>query len=112
MSRRAAAAAALALAAALAPAGAGAAPDGAAVFAGKGGCASCHGDDASGTRMAPDLTDGEWLHGDGSYESIAALVRRGVPEPAEAPAPMPPFEGVLDDEEIAAVARYVHDLSR
>jgi len=87
-------------------------PEGAAIFAGKGNCATCHGEGGAGTRMAPDLTDDEWLHGDGSYEAIAEIVRKGVAEPREASIPMPAMGGVaLADDEVAAVARYVHGLS-
>jgi cbb3-type cytochrome c oxidase subunit III len=113
-----AAAAVALLAAAGAPGGGAAAlagraqPDGAAIFAGKGNCATCHGVDGTGTRMAPDLTDGEWLHGDGSYETIAEIVRKGVAAPKESPTPMPAMGGAaLTDGEVAAVARYVHALS-
>ena len=77
-------------------------PDGAAIYAGKGNCATCHGRTGTGT----------WLHIDGSADSIAALVRRGVPEPLEASVAMPPRGGArLSDLEVAAVARYVYELS-
>lgn len=85
---------------------------GRAVFAGKGLCTACHGPDAKGTPLAPDLTDGTWLHVDGSVEAIARLVKEGVAQPKEHPAPMPPMGGAqLTDEEIQAVARYVASLS-
>ena len=32
-----------------------------------GTCTACHGQDAKGTAVAPNLTDSEWLNGDGSY---------------------------------------------
>jgi mono/diheme cytochrome c family protein len=87
-------------------------PDGRAIYAGKGNCGTCHGRTGTGTSMGPDLTDGEWLHIDGSVDSIAALVKRGVPEPIEASVAMPPRGGApLTDPEVAAVARYVHALS-
>ncbi len=87
-------------------------PDGAALFAGRGNCANCHGRAGAGTPMGPDLTDREWLHIDGSVDSIAALVKRGVPVPREASLAMPPRGGAgLSDDEVDAVARYVHSLS-
>jgi mono/diheme cytochrome c family protein len=87
--------------------------DGKAIYLGKGNCATCHGPEALGTRMAPDLTDGEWLHGEGSLRDIEAVVRTGVPDPLESPVPMPPMGGAaLTGEEVSAVARYVHSLSR
>jgi mono/diheme cytochrome c family protein len=86
---------------------------GAEVFAGKGNCATCHGEGGTGTRMAPDLTDAEWLHIDGSYASILALVTMGVEVPKEASIPMAPRGGAaLTDDEVAAVARYVHGIAR
>jgi cytochrome c oxidase cbb3-type subunit 3 len=85
---------------------------GAAIFAGKGNCATCHGPGGTGTRMAPDLTDAQWLHIDGSYESIVELVKKGVDDPKESFTPMPPRGGGgLTDDEVAAVSRYVYGLS-
>lgn len=84
---------------------------GKAIFEGKGNCAACHGRDAKGTPLGPDLTDGEWLHIDGTLAEIAAIIRSGVLEPKKYPAPMPPLGGArLRDAEIDAVARYVHEL--
>lgn len=86
--------------------------DGKAVYEGKGNCASCHGADGTGTRIAPDLTDGVWLHGDGSLRVIEEVVRNGVAEPVEASIPMPPMGGAtLTPDEVSAVAAYVHSLS-
>ena len=82
--------------------------DGKAIFLGKGNCYTCHGKDAKGTPLAPDLTDAEWLHIDGKLESIVKLVNAGVPEPKKHPAPMPPKGGAaLTDAEVRAVAAYV-----
>lgn len=81
------------------------------VFTSKGLCYVCHGPDAKGTPLAPDLTDTIWLNIDGSQDSIAALIRRGVPSPKEHPSPMPPMGGAqLTDAEISAVAAYVFGL--
>jgi mono/diheme cytochrome c family protein len=85
---------------------------GKAVFEGKGNCATCHGKDARGTPLGPDLTDGQWLSISGSLEEIAALVRAGVARPKKYPAPMPPMGGArLRDAELEAVARYVLELN-
>lgn len=87
--------------------------EGKAVFSGRGNCAACHGGDARGTPLAPDLADGVWLHGDGSYAAIASLVDRGVPRPLRHPAPMPPRGGAdLSAEEVCAVAAYVYSRGR
>jgi mono/diheme cytochrome c family protein len=85
---------------------------GKAVFEGKGNCATCHGKDARGTPLGPDLTDGQWLSISGSLAEIAALVRAGVARPKKYPAPMPPMGGArLRDAELEAVARYVLELN-
>lgn len=75
-------------------------------------CTVCHGPDAKGTPVGPDLTDGEWLNTDGSYEGIVKTVTTGVPQPKKAPAPMPPKGGAtLTDAQVRAVAAYVYSLS-
>ncbi|RME73827.1 MAG: hypothetical protein D6776_06360 [Planctomycetota bacterium] len=82
--------------------------------AGGGSCYTCHGMDAKGSMLAPDQTDNEWLHGDGSYEAILATVKKGVPaaELKAAQAPMPPMGGAnLDDQHLKAVAAYVYAIS-
>jgi len=85
---------------------------GRAIFAGKGNCYACHGPDAKGTPLAPNLTDTTWLHIDGSLDAIVELVNAGVPTPKSAPAPMPPKGGgALNDAEVRAVADYVYYLS-
>ena len=99
----------------------GAAPEGAtpemvtagqAIFTGKGMCMSCHGPTATGTPLAPNLTDSEWLNISGEYADIQNLVRTGVPAPKEHPSPMPPMGGAqLTDQEIQQVAAFVYSLS-
>lgn len=86
------------------------------IFHGKaagGLCFGCHGADGKGTPgLAPDLTSGKWLHGDGSLASIIKTVEAGVPHPKTAPAPMPPMGGSkLGPAELRAVAAYVFSLS-
>src|SRR5438094_7720389 len=51
------------------------------IFHGKiggGTCYVCHGQDAKGTQgLAPDLTAGKWLNGDGSFGFIVNTVQKG-----------------------------------
>ncbi len=83
------------------------------IFTGPPGtCYTCHGPDATGTPLAPDLTDGEWINVSGEYEEIVELVRTGVPDPVSHPAPMPPMGGAsLTEDQIRAVAAYVYTLA-
>jgi mono/diheme cytochrome c family protein len=82
------------------------------IFGTRGNCYACHGPDAGGTAAAPDLRDAQWLDADGSYRSIIALVRSGVPHPKQYPAAMPPEGGAaLSDAELCAVAAYVRSLA-
>ena len=77
-----------------------------------GTCTACHGQDAKGTAVAPDLTDQQWINGDGSYNFIVQTVTTGVPQPKQHPAPMPPKGGAsLTDDQVKAVAAYVYSLS-
>ncbi len=77
-----------------------------------GTCTACHGQDAKGTAVAPDLTDQQWINGDGSYNFIVHTVTTGVPQPKQHPAPMPPKGGAtLSDDQVKAVAAYVFSLS-
>ena len=75
-------------------------------------CYACHGSNAEGA-VGPNLTDAEWLHGDGSYDMIVATVTSGVPaDKAKKGIPMPPKGGSsITEEEIKAVAAYVYSLS-
>jgi mono/diheme cytochrome c family protein len=87
------------------------------IFHGKiggGTCYVCHGQDAKGTQgLAPDLTAGKWLNGDGSFGFIVNTVQKGVPNPKESPAAMPPMGGAnLAADQVRAVAAYVYSLSR
>ena len=79
---------------------------------GGGTCSACHGQDAKGTAVAPDLTDSQWLNGDGSYQFIVNTITNGVPKPKQHPAPMPPKGGApLTDDQVNAVAAYEYSLS-
>jgi glucose/arabinose dehydrogenase/mono/diheme cytochrome c family protein len=71
-------------------------------------CAGCHGDDATGTQLGPNLTDGKWLWSDGSLAGIAKSIAAGVPHPKEYRAPMPALGGAqLNDAQVSALAAYI-----
>ena len=84
------------------------------IYAGVGICAVCHGPDAMGA-IGPNLTDAEWLLGDGEYEQLVDRILSGVTR-AEATNPlgatMPPKGGApITDAQVRSVAAYVWTLS-
>jgi glucose/arabinose dehydrogenase/mono/diheme cytochrome c family protein len=88
---------------------------GARIFEGEaadGTCAGCHGADAKGTPVGPDLTSGHFLWGDGSPASLRRIIAQGVPHPKRYTGAMPPKGGAeLSSQDVAAVADYVWALS-
>ena len=82
-----------------------------ALFHGSGNCYACHGNKAEGL-VGPNLTDAEWIHSKGSYEEIVAQINHGVPkEEAKSGIAMPPKGGAtLSDDDVKAIAAYVHSL--
>jgi cytochrome c oxidase cbb3-type subunit III len=78
-------------------------------------CAVCHGRGASGNAGYPDLTDGDWLWGDGSPEAIAETLRVGVNAQHDETriSQMPAFgrEQMLTAPEVRSAAAYVFSLS-
>jgi glucose/arabinose dehydrogenase/mono/diheme cytochrome c family protein len=75
-------------------------------------CVGCHGTNAEGTPLGPDLTSNKWLWGDGSLPSITRIITDGVPDPKNYRSPMPPKGGAeLTDAEVKAVATYVWAIS-
>lgn len=81
------------------------------IFTSVGNCYTCHGPDGTGTALAPNLTDSEWLNIDGTFASIQQNVRTGVPQPKQYPAPMPAMGGAnLNDDQIRQVSAYVWSL--
>ena len=69
-------------------------------------CAACHGREGRGIRAvgAPDLTDGDWLHGGDAKAILTSVLdgRRGA---------MPAFGATLSAENIKDLANYVLSLS-
>jgi glucose/arabinose dehydrogenase/mono/diheme cytochrome c family protein len=88
---------------------------GARIYSGQVGgatCTGCHGQDAKGTPLGPNLTDAKWLWSDGSYPGIAKTITDGVPQPKNYRSPMPPMGGTqLTADQVNAVAAYLWSLS-
>jgi len=88
--------------------------EGAQIYAGAGICVACHGPDAKGA-IGPDLTDAEWLVGDGEYEQLVDQILKGVSADEatnELGAIMPPKGGAaITDTQVRAVAAYIWTLS-
>ena len=75
-------------------------------------CTGCHGADAKGTPLGPNLTGPNWLWGDGSYAAIAQTITTGVPQPKRYRSPMPPVGGAqLTQDQVSALAAYIWGLS-
>ena len=74
-------------------------------------CQACHGPDAAQGTVAPNLTDAEWLHSDGSWEGIFKTVVAGVSAPKKFTTVMPPFGGApMTVDQTRAVSAYVYKL--
>lgn len=84
------------------------------LFGGQGGCQACHGPNAQGTQLAPNLRDSEWLHVSGPVPAeLAEIITAGVPQPREYPAPMPPMGGAnLSQEQVQAIAAYIASIAQ
>jgi glucose/arabinose dehydrogenase/mono/diheme cytochrome c family protein len=77
-----------------------------------GTCSGCHGSDGKGSTVGPNLTGGQWLWGDGSWQAIAATIDKGVVSPKHADGAMPPRGGApLSDADVKAVAAFVWGIS-
>jgi glucose/arabinose dehydrogenase len=75
-------------------------------------CTGCHGINAKGTSLGPDLTDNQWLWSDGSYASIVNTIREGVPIPKQHTGVMPPMGGArLTTDQLGAVGAFVYAIS-
>ncbi len=91
--------------------------EGRTMFNGAARCASCHGPNGRGGQGGPNLQDREWLQINGSFSSIAYIIRNGVSagdirEPMhQRPMPMRGGENInLTDEQIAKIATFVWNL--
>jgi mono/diheme cytochrome c family protein len=83
------------------------------VYHQQGICYTCHGPNGEGGPLAPALNDQEWIHITGDFDGIVEIIRAGVAQPAEYPAPMPPMGGAsLTETQLRAVSAYVFALSR
>jgi len=71
------------------------------IYAGK--CASCHGNDGQGI-IGPNLTDNFWIHG-GKPAQVLKVVKEGVLDKG-----MPPWNGILSDNETLTVVAYLYSL--
>lgn len=84
------------------------------LFKSVGLCFACHGMDAKGLPgVGANLTDDEWFHGDGKYESLVDQILAGVsPEVSKSGVMMPPKGGSqITEEQARAIAGYVWTLS-
>jgi mono/diheme cytochrome c family protein len=82
------------------------------VYASAGVCAACHGADAGGSVIGPNLRDGSWLHGDGSLDAIAEVITSGVMQPVQYPGVMPPLGGAqLTSEQVRQIATYLYAIN-
>ena len=80
-------------------------------------CATCHGEDGKGAiaGVYPPLVESEWI--DGDDDLLIKIILKGIwgtikvagveYDPKKGVPPMTPFEGMLNDQEIADVATYV-----
>ena len=89
--------------------------EGKGIYSGAGICMSCHGAAGEGIpNLGANLTDDEWLHIDGSYESIIQNILEGVTaQQSSSGVPMPAKGGTaITDDQVKAVAAYVWTLSK
>lgn len=86
------------------------------IYGREGFCATCHQPDGRGLDASgfPPLTGTRWVQGD--EQRLIKLVLKGLQGPIEVNGkkygghvPMTPFEGMLNDEEVAAVLTYVRN---
>ena len=82
----------------------------------RGMCAKCHHEDGKGGKRAPDLTDAEWLHCDGTITGILQVLHTGVSKDClkdpTRPFAMNPVKNLVPNEQdLNALAAYVWSLS-
>lgn len=75
-------------------------------------CTGCHGSDAKGSPLGPNLVTNKWLWSNGSYAGIAATIAGGVPQPKNFRSPMPAMGGAqLSSDQVMAVSAYIWALN-
>lgn len=75
-------------------------------------CVGCHGADAKGSPLGPDLTANKWLWSNGTYSGLAATIAGGVAQPKRYRSPMPAMGGVqLSSDQVMAVSAYIWALN-
>lgn len=67
-------------------------------------CAACHAVDGGGA-IGPNLTDKNWLHGDGTPIAVYGVIKTGVPDKG-----MPPWGSIFDPDQMIEVTAYVASL--
>ena len=84
------------------------------VYAGRGQCVKCHGDEGQGTAEATALDSGQWKLTDGSYEGLLLVIRHSGISAAGRDGDPLPMRGptLLQPGEVRAVAAYVWSISR
>ena len=71
-------------------------------------CVMCHGERGAGTQLGPALNDRAR-----TVDAVAQVVASGVPETEPPHTPMPPRgDGTFSEQDVRAVAEYVHSLAR
>ncbi len=64
-------------------------------------CRACHGDEAQGAAVGPNLTDAYWLHG-GSLQDVFYSIKAGWPDKG-----MQSWQAILSPSEMQDVASYI-----
>ncbi|MEM7070199.1 MAG: cytochrome-c oxidase, cbb3-type subunit III [Pseudomonadota bacterium] len=76
----------------------------------KDNCATCHGTGGAGAKGYPNLNDDDWIWA-GDFEGIYQTIKYGVRMHEDArDSLMPSYDGVLSNDEILNVSRYVQGL--
>lgn len=68
-------------------------------------CSSCHGMKGEGSKQAPNLSDNEWIYGNGSYDSIYSIIANGSPTGL-----MKGWKAKLFEKDLINLTLYVHQL--
>lgn len=86
--------------------------EGQALYLDQASCASCHAEDGTGSGIGPNIVDNEWIHIDGSFESILQIIIDGVDVPQAHMIPMPALGGgEITEAQARSVAAYVWSLA-